>query len=143
MDPMRTVHTLDELLMLPRDHLVNGFRARAGVRLEIPGLERAAQVRAQESLNELQENNGALAGAFCMLATLIYGIVQVIQRHDSLLTWRGAGELLAVMVVAFLFGFAARFVAAIGTRLQFARRCRLLHHELSRDLAHNPMLVRI
>jgi hypothetical protein len=140
---MRTVHTLDELLMLPRDRLVNGFRARAEVRLEIPDLERSAQVRAQEALNELQENSGALAGAVCMLATLVYGVVQVIQRHESLLTWRGAGELLAVSGLAFLFGFTARLVSSACTRLQFARRCRALHHDLSRDPSHNPMLLRI
>jgi len=142
---MRTVHTLDELLMLPRDRLVNGFRARAGVRLEIPDVERAAQIRAQESLNELQENSGALAGAACMLATLLYGVVRVIQRHESLLSLRAVGELLAVMGLAFLLGLTARLTASTCTRLQFARRCRALHHALAgeRDPSHNPLIVRI
>jgi hypothetical protein len=142
---MRTVHTLDELLMLPRDRLVNGFRARAEVRLEIPDVERSAQVRAQEALNELQENSGALAGAVCMLATLIYGVVRVIQRHESLFSLRAVAELLAVLALASLLGFAARFTASACTRLQFARRCRALHRALAgeRDSSHNPMIVRI
>lgn len=142
---MRTVHTLSELLLLPRDPRVNGFRTRAGVRLEIPDVERAAQVRAQDALNELQESSGAMAGAICMLATLIYGVVQVIQRQESLLGLRAAGELLVVLGVAFTLGFLARLASCAFTRLQFARRCRVVHHVLSgeRDAAHSAEILHI
>ena len=142
---MRTVHTLSELLLLPRDPRVNGFRTRAGVRLEIPDIERAAQMRAQDSLNELQEGSGALAGAVCMLATLIYGVVQVIQRQESLFGLRAAGELLVVLGVAFTLGFVARLAACGFTRLQFTRRCRALHHALigERDSAHTADILGI
>ena len=142
---MRTVHSLAELLLLPRDPRVNGFRTRAGVRLEIPDVERSAQMRAQDALNELQEGSGAMAGAVCMLATLIYGVVQVIQREESLFGLRAAGELVIVLGVAFTLGFVARLAACAFTRLQFARRCRALHHALAgeRDASHSAHILSI
>jgi hypothetical protein len=128
---MRTVHSLDELLVLPRDRRVNGFRARTEVRLDIPDITRPALVRAQDALNELQESGGSIAGAMCTLAMLVYGVVLVLQRHDSLLTVRAAGEMLAVLGLSFALGFAARFASCVHTRWQFTRRCRALHRALA------------
>lgn len=142
---MHTVHSLAELLLLPRDSRVNGFRTRAAVRLEIPDVERAAQMRAQDSLNELQEASGAMAGAVCMLVTLTYGVVRVIQRQESLFGMRALRELLVVLGVSFALGFVARFTACAVTRLQFARRCRVLHHALARerDASHSAGMLGI
>jgi hypothetical protein len=128
---MRIVHTLDELRGLPGDRDVNGFRARAAVRLEIPDVTTPALASAQDALNELQERSGSLAGALCMLLTLVYGVVLILQRHDSLLSLRAAGELLAVISLAFATGFAARFLSCIRTRWQFRRRCLALHRALT------------
>jgi hypothetical protein len=131
---MRIVHSLDELLILPRDSRVNGFRARAEVRLDIPDITQPAQVRAQDSLNELQESGGSLAGAVCMLLTLVYGVVLVAQRHETLWSFRAAGELLAAVGLSFVIGFAARFVSCVHTRWEFHRRCRELHRMLADEL---------
>ena len=128
---MRTVHSLDELLILPSDRRVNGYRVRAAVRLDIPHVARPALAEAQDALNELQERGGSLAGAVCMLATLVYGVVLVMQRHDSLWSLRAGGELLAAIGLSFTIGFVARFASSVHTRWQFRRRCRELHRALS------------
>jgi hypothetical protein len=130
---MRIVYSLDELLLLPRDRLVNGFRARATVRLAIPDVAQRALMRAQESLNELQECGGSLAGAACMLLTLVYGVVLVLQRHDSPWSMRAAGELFAVLGLSFAIGLAASFVACLHNRWRFARRCRALYRLLAAE----------
>jgi hypothetical protein len=128
---MRIVHSLDELRQLPRDRLVNGFRVRSEVQLEIPRVTWHTQVRAQAALNRLQESRGALAGSLMMMAALLYGVVDIMRRHESLLSLRAASELLAVLGLAFSLGFAARFISCAIKRWQFTRRCR----ELSRLLA--------
>ena len=128
---MRIVHTLDELRVLPRDRAVNGFRARSTVRLEIPDINAPALVHAQDALNQLQERSGSLASAVCMLITLVYGAVLILQRHDSLLSVRAAGELLAVIGLSFAVGFAARFLSCVRTRWQFGRRCLELHRDFT------------
>ncbi|HEX6637498.1 MAG TPA: hypothetical protein VF033_07560 [Steroidobacteraceae bacterium] len=135
---MRIVHSLDELLVLPRDRLVNGFHVRAEVRLDIPDITPPALVRAQASLNELQERGGSFAGAVCMLVTLVYGVVLVLQRHDSPWSWRAGGELAAAAGLSLAIGFAARFAACVHTRWQFARRCRALHRLLAGEGAVCP-----
>lgn len=135
---MRTVHSLDELLILPRDQRVNGFSARSEVRLDIPEITRRAQVHAQDALNELQEKGGSLAGAVCMLLTLVYGVVLVIQRHDSLLSMRAAAELFAALGLSFAIGLGARFASCVHTRWQFKRRCRELHRALASELLGTP-----
>ena len=131
---MRIVYSLDELLILPSDRRVNGFRARTEVQLEIPEITKSALVRAQDALNELQERGGSLAGAVCTLVTLVYGVVLVIQRHDSLLSMRAAGELFAAVGLSLAIGFAARFASCMHTRWQFKRRCRELHQALGAEL---------
>jgi hypothetical protein len=128
---MRIVSSLDELLLLPRDRCVNGFRTRTAVRLEIPDITQPALVRAQDALNELQERGGSITGAVCMLLTLVYGVVLVVQRHESLWNLRGAGELLAALGLSFAVGLVARFASCIHTRWQFRRLCRELHRALA------------
>lgn len=132
---MYVVHSLDELLILPRDSRVNGFRARAELRLEIPALTQPALVQAQDSLNELQERGGSLAGTVCMLLTLVFGVVLVMQRHDTLWSVRAAGELFAVAGLSFAIGLAARFASCLHTRWEFRRRCRELHRALTREIS--------
>lgn len=127
---MRVVHSLDELLVLPSDRRVNGFRVRAAVRLDIPDITRPALARAQDALNELQERGGSLSGAICTLATLVYGVVLVMQRHESLWSVRAAGELLAAIGLSFAFGLAARFVSGVHRRWRFGRRCAQVHRLL-------------
>jgi hypothetical protein len=132
---MYVVHSLDELLILPRDSRVNGFRARAEVRLDIPALTQPALVRAQDSLNELQERGGSLAGAVCMLLMLVYGVVLVMQRHDTFWSLRAAGELLAAVGLSFAIGLAARFASCLHTRWEFRRRCHDLHRALTGEIS--------
>jgi hypothetical protein len=128
---MRIVSSLDELLILPSDRCVNGFRTRTAVRLDIPEITQPVLVRAQDTLNELQERGGSITGAVCMLLTLVYGVVLVFQRHDSLWSLRAAGELFAALGLSFAIGVVARFASCIHTRWQFTRRCRELHRTLS------------
>jgi hypothetical protein len=137
---MRTVHSLDELLILPRDRVVNGFRARSEIRLEIPDVTRTALTRAQDALNALQERRGALAGSALMLVALVLGVIDVTQRHVSLLSLRAALELVVVLGAAFALGFAARFTSCAITRWQFARRCREQHRVLADELMR-PMAL--
>ena len=128
---MRVVNTLDELLQLPRDARVNGFRARELLQLEIPALTRHALAGAQDSLNSLQEREGALAGAGVMFFALIAGVLKVFYLNTSMLSWLAVGELFIVLVVSFDLGFIAKLGALAFTRWQFARRCRAQHHMLS------------
>lgn len=131
MDDMRIVHSLDELLILPSDRRVNGFRARAEVRLEIPDIEYPVLARAQDALNELQERGGAMAGAIVMLILLIGGVIEVMQRHASLLSLRAGAEIIAVLALAFALGFVGRLASCAFTRWQFAKVCREQHRALA------------
>ena len=130
---MHIVHSLDELLILPTDRHVNGIWARMEVRLEIPDITEAAQLRAQRALNELQERRGTIAGAGVMFLTLLAGVLTVMGRHESLLSWRGALELVVVLMLAFTLGYVARLASRAFTRWQFARRCREQHRALVRS----------
>lgn len=132
---MRIVHSLDELRLLPRDRTVNGFRARSEVQLEIPHITRQAQIHAQGELNKLQESRGAITGSLVMLLVLIVGVVDIMQRHESLLSLRAASELLAVLALSFASGFAGRFVSCAFRRWKFARRCRELYASLAMEPA--------
>lgn len=131
---MRIVHSLDELLILPRDRRVNGLRARTEVRLEIPDIERPALARAQDALNQLQERGGALTGALVMLLLLVLGVIEVLQRHESLLTLRAGAELVAVLALSFALGFVARLASCAYTRWQFGKVCREQHRALAEAL---------
>jgi hypothetical protein len=125
------VNTLEELQSLPRDRDVNGFRRRQSIRLEIPAVTRQVLVRAQVSLNELQERCGSRGAASFMFVTLLYGVIQVFHRNVSLLTLSAAIEFAAVLVVSFAAGALGKYVALAITRLQFAHRCRVHHRTLS------------
>lgn len=128
---MRIVHSLEELLELPLDRTVNGFRGREALQLEIPALTRHALTSAQCALNDLQSRCGSLAGAGTMFVALLFGVIQVFQRNTSLLSWRAFAELVFVLVVSFGLGFVAKYAALAFTRWQFAYRCRAHHRLLS------------
>lgn len=127
---MRIVHTLDELALLASDRQVNGFWARTEVRLEIPAITEPALLSAQEELNQLQDRRGTVACTGLMFLTLMGGVITVMNRHESLLSWRAAAELLLVLGFAFTLGYVARFVSRAWTRWQFAHRCREQHRRL-------------
>ena len=129
---MRIVHSLDELLELPREPAVNGYGAREALRLEIPKLATDATTRAQESLNSLQERCGSLAAAGVMLLMLIAGVFSLFQRNATIFSFRALAELAVVLVISFCFGALAKMVTLSVTRWQFARRCREQYEELSR-----------
>jgi hypothetical protein len=131
---MRVVHTLNELLALPNDRRVNGFRKRTPIRLEIPALASPVLIRAQYSLNELQERCGSLGAASFMFVTLLYGVIQVFHRNASLLTIRAALEFAAVLAVSFGAGALGKYLCLAVTRLQFARRCRAQYRALLEQL---------
>jgi len=128
---MRVVRSLDELLTLPRDRHVNGFREREPLMLEIPELSRPMLMRAQDALNRLQERGGRLAGLGFMVFALVAGVSKVLLDNGSPLSWRAIGELMAVLVVSFALGFAAKWAALAITHWQFAYRCRAQHYVLS------------
>lgn len=131
---MRIVHSLEELLDLPGDDSVNGFRTRQPLRLEIPTLEHDTLDDAQEALNSLQERGGSLVAAVVMFGTLILGALEVFQRNASLLSGKALLALLAVLIVSFVLGTIARAAMLAITRWQFARRCREQYEELARQL---------
>jgi hypothetical protein len=128
---MRVVRSLDELLTLPRDRHVNGYRGRVQLMLEIPELSRPMLMRAQDALNSLQERGGSLAGAAVMFIVLLAGVAKVLHENASLLGWRPIAELAATVALSFALGFAAKWAALAFTRLQFAYRCRAQHDMLS------------
>lgn len=129
---MRIVHSLDELLDLPREPAVNGYGAREALRLEIPKLATDATSRAQESLNRLQERGGSAAAAGVMFVMLVGGVFSVFQRNTAILNFSALAELAVVVVISFCFGALAKMVALSVTRWQFARRCREQYDVLSR-----------
>jgi len=129
---MRIVHSLDELLDLPREPAVNGYGAREALRLEIPRLASDATSRAQESLNRLQERGGSAAAAGVMFVMLVAGVFSVFQRNTTMFNLGALTELAVVVVISFCFGALAKMVALSVTRWQFARRCREQYEVLSR-----------
>jgi len=137
---MRIVHSLEELLDLPRDEHVNGFRRRESLQLEIPTLNDHALTDAQDALNRLQERGGSLAAAAMMFLALIYGVTQVFLRNPSIFTVRALLELAAVLAISFCIGAVARMIALVFTRWQFTRRCREQYDELSRILREPAVL---
>ena len=137
---MRIVHSLEELLDLPQDEHVNGFRRRESLQLEIPTLTHHALTDAQDALNSLQERGGSLAAAGIMFVALILGVTTVFLRNPSMFTGRALLELAVVLVISFCLGALARMVALAFTRWQFARRCREQYEELSRLLREPAVL---
>lgn len=131
---MRIVHSLEELLDLPREPAVNGYGTREALRLEIPSLASDASTRAQESLNRLQDRCGSLAAAGVMFVMLVAGVFNVFQRNVTILSLGALTELAVVVVIAFCFGALAKMMALSFTRWQFARRCREQYEVLSRIL---------
>jgi len=137
---MRIVHSLEELLDLPSDEHVNGFRRRESLQLEIPTLNDHALTDAQDALNSLQERGGSLAAAGIMFIALVLGVITVFLRNPSLFTGRALLELAAVITISFCFGAVAKMVALAFTRWQFARRCREQYDQLSRMLREPAVL---
>ena len=138
---MRIVHSLEELLDLPHDEHVNGFRRRESLQLEIPTLTHHALTDAQDALNSLQERGGSLAAAAVMFLALILGVTNIVLRNPSLLTGRALVELTAVLALSFALGVVAKMVALAFTRWQFARRCKEQYEELSRILREPAVLT--
>jgi hypothetical protein len=128
---MRIVHSLDELLELPREPGVNGFRAREPLRLEIPRIASDVSTQAQDSLNRLQERCGSLAASGVMFLALVVGVFKVFHRNPTLLSWQALSELVAVLLISFFLGAFAKMIALAFTRWQFARRCKELYEKLS------------
>ena len=137
---MRIVHSLEELLDLPSDEHVNGFRRRESLQLEIPTLNDHALTDAQDALNSLQERGGSLAAAGIMFLALIFGVFSVFVRNPSLFTARALLEFAVVLVVSFGLGAFGKMIALAFTRWQFARRCREQYNELSRMLREPAVL---
>jgi hypothetical protein len=131
---MRIVSTLDELLALPSDRHVNGFRRRIPVRLDIPALTKPVLVRAQFALNELQERRGSAGAAAFMFVMLLLGVVQVFHRNTSVFNVRACFELAIVLGISFAAGAAGKYLALAFTRWQFAYRCRAQHRRLLEQL---------
>jgi len=128
---MRVVRSLEELLTLPKDRHVNGYRGRVPLMLDIPELSRPMLMRAQDALNSLQERGGSLAGAGVMFLAMLAGVSKVLHENASLLSWLALGELILVLAISFALGFAAKWAALAITRLQFAYRCRVQHDLLT------------
>ena len=137
---MRIVHSLEELLDLPLDEHVNGFRRRESLQLEIPALNDHALTDAQDALNSLQQRGGSLVAAGIMFVVLIGGVMQVFYRHSSLITGRALLEFAVVLAISFCFGALAKMLALAFTRWRFARRCREQYDELSRMLREPAIL---
>ena len=131
---MRIVHSLDELLELPQEPGVNGYRAREPLRFEIPKLDSDISTRAQDSLNSLQDRCGSLAAAGVSFTILVAGVFSLFQRHSTLLSLSALAELVVVLVISFCFGALAKMITLSFTRWQFARRCREQYEVLSQLL---------
>ncbi len=136
---MRIVHSLEELLDLPHDDRVNGYRRRESLQLEIPTLTHHALTDAQDALNSLQERGGSLAAAGIMFLALVAGVAKVLHRN-SIFSTRALLELAAVLVISFCLGAVGKMLALAFTRWQFERRCREQYEELSRILREPTVL---
>jgi hypothetical protein len=122
---------LEELLTLPHDRHVNGYRGRVPLMLDIPELSRPMLMHAQDALNSLQERGGSLAGAVARFIVMLAGVSKVLNENASLLGWRPIAELVVVIAASFALGFVAKWTALAVTRLQFAYRCRVQYDMLS------------
>lgn len=72
-----------------------------------------------------------MAGAIAMLATLAVGASYVYAQNAETLSWRMLPQAGAVLLAAFVIGFAAKMATLATTRWQFARACRAQHRALS------------
>lgn len=140
---MRVIRSIEELLRLPGDRHVNGLGPREPIQLEIPGLARHPQVRAQQRLNRLQSRCGCATGAVAMLLSLVAGAMQVYGRHAATLSWILLWESLAVLVAAFAIGFAAKVGVLVLTRWQFAYECRVQFRALQGATRGEPSDVHL
>lgn len=129
---MRTVSSLEQLAMLPRDRAVNGFVRRTPLRLEIPHVARHGLLRAERALNRLQARCGCVAGGLATLAALAAGIV-VLADGGLDWSWRLPLQVAAWLGLAFIAGLAGKFLVLALTRWQFARTCRVQHRRLLRS----------
>ena len=134
---MRVVSSLDELLQLPQDRGVNGFVRREPLRLQIPAVTPPALARAQDTLNNLQARCGSLAAAGTMFLALTFGVIKVLYRNPTLLSWRAFIELAVAVGISLALGAVAKTLALALTRWRFARECRAQHRNLVR-LMRNP-----
>ena len=138
---MRIVHSLEELLELPADEHVNGFRRRESLQLEIPTFTHHDLTDAQDALNSLQERGGSLVAASLMFLALVVGVTNVFFRNTSLLSGQALLELTGVLVISFALGALGKMIALAFTRWQFARCCREQYEELSRILREPAVLT--
>ena len=138
---MRIVHSLEELLELPGDEDVNGFRRRESLQLEIPTLTYHVLTDAQDALNSLQERGGSLVAASFMFIALVAGVTNVFTRNASMLAGQALFELAIVLVISIALGALGKTIALAVTRWQFTRRCREQYEELSRILREPAVLT--
>jgi hypothetical protein len=129
------VRSPDQLLRLARDSGANGFGPRPRIVIDIEGLPRHAQLRAQQLLDRLQSRCGCVAGGIATLLSLVAGLVWMFERGAPAISLGTAGHLLAVLALSFIAGLIAKLATLAVTRIQFARQCRLHHASFCRLLA--------
>jgi len=123
---MKIVRSIVELERLGRDRAANGLFLRTPVAIEIPGLARDDQIRIEQALNRYQTRCGCVEGAIVMMASLVLGIVWVGLSEPQFFSFVFLGQVIGVLVGAFVLGFAGKIAAMAATRVEFARACEKL-----------------
>jgi hypothetical protein len=121
---------MQDLEALPGDRYVNGLLVRDRVAFEIPNLARRDQIRWENLLNRYQLRCGCVAGAVCLLITLMAGGVYLVSTTDTVFSLEFLGHAVLIFLAAVIFGFLGKLVALEITRIQFARACGRLLEEI-------------
>ena len=125
------VSSPSQLLLLPRDWRANGLGPRAMVMIDIPGLPRRPQLRAQHLLNRLQSRCGCVAGSVASLLSLIAGVTYVAMSNDRLMAIGTLRQTIVVVLVSLTLGLLVKIATLFITRVQFTRLCRVQHEILA------------
>lgn len=125
------IHSLDQLLELPRNGSVNGLNSRSRVRVLVKDLPAPERLRAERALNRLQSRCGCVAAGLAMLAVTTLGIARWYPAH-GMLSGEGARLLGKVFILGIGAGMIAKLATLLVTRVQFDRECRIQHDALSR-----------
>jgi hypothetical protein len=127
---MAVLRSIDDLELLPRDTRVNGLVRRERIAFDISQFGRREQLRWEESLNRYQSRCGCVAGAVCLLVTLVAAGSYIATNTATLFSPEFLGNVVLVLLLSIAAGVAGKFAALEITRFQFARACLRVRREI-------------
>lgn len=129
------VSSPEQLCQLPRHWRAHGLDPRAPILIDIEGLPRLPQVRAQQVLNRLLARCGCVAGSIATFVVLTAGLARLYERSSSLVAFATLGEAAFIVLLSFAVGLAVKLGTLLLTRIQFTLECRQQGNVFARLLA--------